>query len=167
MDDSERKALRDESRLVVAFLLLPVVNVSVAFVGALIIQWVFDLGWADPLDAAVAFTMAVGIAAVLVTGVCALPIVLAFIAWGPVSFRQLVIAGAVLGNVPYALGTLLAFVNLGRGPLSPGPGQETFGIQRVMMAIALGSLMGVQSAATLWIVGIRGTGYARRLGDSP
>jgi hypothetical protein len=93
-----------------------------------------------------------------------LPAIYSLIRRGPVSLPQLLLAGAALGNLPFAIYagamSLFAVEHFLIGTLSehliPAAGLVTAAIS----TIAIGSGMGIVSGAVAWVVVIRGTDVA-------
>jgi hypothetical protein len=112
----------------------------------------------DPVDAAVSLAIGVGIIALVVTLVGAVPAVVWMIGRGPLSLRKLLLLGAALGNAPFAIIVVSIIVaHLVSGTLSGDVGRLWYGLAGTVRAIALGLLCGVGSAAVFWAVAIRGT----------
>ena len=104
----------------------------------------------DPFDAAMSFAVGVGLVGLIVTIFGALPSLLWLLKRGPVSRRQVLISGAVLGNIPSALIVLgLAASRLSDGAM-PELSQLTYGPAGAIRAIAFGSFIGMASAAIFW-----------------
>lgn len=109
-------------------------------------------------QAARAMALVTGLFGVGVTICGAIPVVFWLIREERASFRALVIAGAVLGNAPlafYALAFVLpATINhLWLGTMSEHMVPMTELIVRSLRVVALGSVLGVSSAVTFWLVG--------------
>jgi hypothetical protein len=115
----------------------------------------------DPLDAAISFAAGAGLAGLLVTALGAVPTLAWLLKRGPVTRRQALISGAVLGNVP----GLLIVGGLAASRLSQGAMpdlQLTYGPAGAVRAIAIGSFIGAASAAVFWRLAGRYIG-----GESP
>lgn len=105
---------------------------------------------ADPIEAATAFGVLVGIFGLVVTAFGAYPALRWLVKHGPVTRRQTLISGALLGNVPAVLimgaiaisrvrqGTMLGFFDFVYDPAG------------VVRLIAFGTLIGAASAAVFW-----------------
>jgi hypothetical protein len=105
---------------------------------------------ADPLDAAISFAAGVGIAGLLITAFGALPTLAWLLKRGPVSKRQALISGAVLGNVPgLVIVGAIAATRMTQGAM-PGLRELTYGPAGAVRAIVVGSFIGAASAAVFW-----------------
>jgi hypothetical protein len=85
-----------------------------------------------PFGLAIVFGVVIGIIATLITGLAAYPTLLFMLKRGPVTLARTLLAGVALGNIPAAIGTLL------------GAGSAR--------AAALGSTLGLISAAVFWVI---------------
>jgi hypothetical protein len=154
--------------LLAAFALLPVVDAVVAFL-AFPAVWAYgpDRGFrpSDPGQAALVFAMVAGVMGLLVTLSGAMPVVFWLIKRGPVSFRQLLIAGVALGNLPFAVyvATLIpyAVLHLAFGTLSEHLIPVSALLAAVPLPLAVGSCMGLISAVVFWFAAIQGSDVAR------
>jgi hypothetical protein len=104
----------------------------------------------DPADAAVGLAVGGGIAGTLVTVLAALPILMWLLKKGPLTRKQVLRFGIVLGNVPVAL----ILISLAASRLTQGPtlelGDMSTGATTALFAILFGSTVGVASAALFW-----------------
>jgi hypothetical protein len=129
----------------VAALLGFIVSPLVDYTGALL----YGGHPADPFDSAVSIAAGIGFAGVLVTAFGALPALAWLLKRGPVTRRQTLISGAVLGNVPF----ILIVGGLAAGRLSQGAMpdlQIAYGPAGALRTIAFGSFIGTASAAVFW-----------------
>ncbi|HKE83951.1 MAG TPA: hypothetical protein VKB50_09360 [Vicinamibacterales bacterium] len=107
---------------------------------------------ADPIDAAISFGLGMGITGLLVTVFGAFPTLMWLVNRGPVTRRQALISGAVLGNLPGALivsGLALSRVNEG---IVPTLNDMTYGPVGALRTIAFGTVIGTVSAAVFWLM---------------
>ncbi len=153
-EQTSSSALRT-SRLWAAFAVLPFADALLAFIG-------FPLMSTDPGGAAVPFAVLTGCLGLVVTIAGAIPAVLTLMKRGPVSLRQLVAVGVLLGNVPFAVYVIglvlpLTLMHLIWGTLSQHLLSLSDLIAGTLRAVALGSVMGAWSALVLWFLGIRGS----------
>jgi hypothetical protein len=76
---------------------------------------------------------------------------------GSVSLRSLLLAGGVLGNVPFAvIACVLAALHLATG--RPSSVSATwFGTRGAARCVLLGGICGIASATVFWIIAFRGT----------
>ena len=135
-------------RLLGAFALLPLVDAAVAFVA---------------LPPAIA--MLAGIMGLFVTLSGAMPVVYWLIRRGPVTFAQILIAGLALGNVPFAIYALAmipyALLHLALGTLKDHLIPVSALLAGALFSIAIGTGMGMISAAVFWFAAFRGTDVTR------
>jgi hypothetical protein len=116
----------------------------------------------DPVDSAAALATGVGIIAIVVTIFGAVPAMTWLIRRGPLSLQTVLLLGATLGNVPFAMIVVAILVmHLVNGTLSTDVAGLWYGVHGSVRAIALGLLIGTISAAVFWVVGIRGTELRR------
>src|SRR5215213_8297334 len=96
-----------ESRLFLAFAVQPFATALLAFVLFPIVEYtgrpLYGGQPASFLDGAVAFAMGVGVTALFVTVLAALPLFVWLQKRGPVTSEQVFASGAILGNLPSAL----------------------------------------------------------------
>jgi hypothetical protein len=142
-------------RLWAAFAVLPIMNTLIGYgLGYYMGQRQHGTGVAGQ------FAFFAGFFSFGVTFVGAFPVVFSLMQRGPVSLKQLLTAGALLGNAPflvYMLGLVLPFTvaHLIAGTLSehlaPLPGLITDALR----VVAGGSILGAWSAFVFWFIGIR------------
>jgi hypothetical protein len=162
MDRPDGLSVRAERRLVGAFAIVPLGIALVSFVG-----WWAILAWrpsvGDPVSAAWSVTLGITIIGLVVTVCGAVPGFIFLRRRGRLSLSSLVILGVVLGNVPLAVimvGVLAANSHdgtFGWRTLSNASG----GISGAVSLVLLGTAYGAASAATFWLIGVRGSGVAR------
>ena len=147
MHSPSRLSPKEEARLVLALLLLPLLNAAIIFLGTLTGIGLTRSGFFNPFDTAVSFALTGGLASVLVIVLVLIPSLLLMIRTGRrTSLARLVVSSLFIGNVPTVLGTLLA--------TRTRPTQSAFPL---IATIAIGSALGLMSAFALWHVGVRGT----------
>jgi hypothetical protein len=105
MVEMRRPSLNAAVRLLAGFAVAPVTAVFLALV-------TYDALWhtgmmsggapIDSIDAVASLGIGVGIIAVLMT-ICAVPLIASLASRGPVSFGQVMLLGAALGHVPFAM----------------------------------------------------------------
>ena len=97
----------------------------------------------------------------------ALPTLAWLLKRGPISRRQALISGAVLGNVPgmFIVGTLAAS-RLSQGAM-PDLNDLTYGPAGAVRAIAIGSFIGTASAAVFWWLAGRHVGVEAQTSERP
>ena len=115
-----------------------------------LLGFIFFPGWAhqrtidaDAVQAAIAFGVLVGMVGTFITVCAAYPAVLWLLKRDAVTLPRTLIAGTLLGNIPAAIAVIAASVS-GRGD---GFLLDLYGSRP---AIALGSLVGITSAAVFW-----------------
>jgi hypothetical protein len=116
----------------------------------------------DPIGGAASLAFAVGIIGLLVTALGAVPVVLWLIRHGRLSLFRLVIAGAILGNLPFTLIVLgILAVHLAEGSAS-SIGRFWYGWAPAARLIVIGVAHGVVSAVLFWAVAVRGAATRAR-----
>jgi len=117
----------------------------------------------DSLDSAGSLGIGVAILAVVMTVFGAVPAVVWLNRRQSLSLGRLLIAGAVLGNVPFALIVLgVVAAHAGSGTLSADIGRSWYGLSGAVVRTAMGLISGLGSAAAFWFVGVRGTPASAR-----
>jgi hypothetical protein len=112
----------------------------------------------DSLDSAESLGAGVAILAVLMTVFGAVPAVIWLNRRRLLSLGRLVILGAGLGSVPFALIVVgVVVVPAVSGTLSTDIGRYWYGISGAAVRVAMGLISGMGSAAIFWYVGIRDT----------
>ena len=110
------------------------------------------------LDDAVSLGAGVGILATVMTCVGVIPGVVWLKTQGTLSLTRLLMLGAVLGNVPFAVILIgIVVVHMASGTLSTDIGQYWDGWSGAGVRTALGLICGIGSAAVFWVVAVRGT----------
>jgi hypothetical protein len=170
VDRPRRLSPVGQLRLVAAFALQPVVVAALSFVVFPLVDYsgraLYEGTPSHPVGAALSFAIGAGLVAFVVT-VGAVPIVSWLLSRGPLSANQVIIGGAVLGNVPFAL-TVMAIVvtQAVRGTMPSDVGHLWYGVAGAIRAVALGSFLGTASAAVFWGVAGGGAHLGRRdVGD--
>ena len=142
---------QDEMRVMFAFALQPLVAGILAFCLFPIID--YTSRWTDgarPVDAAVSVGFGAALAAVFVVLAVAVPAFVWLRRRGPITHRQTLISGALIGNAPAVLiliGQLMSSAARGEGPrLAMSP----HGAPGLVRAIALGTLIGAACAEVFW-----------------
>jgi hypothetical protein len=133
---------------------------------ALIAVGTYDLSWhagliphgiaPHSLDAAAPLFLGLFILAVVVTGIAAVPGVIWLNQRRWLSLASLLVLGAVVGHLPFALivvGILVA--NL--GALSRDAAANWYGLSGALVRIAMGTVAGAGGAATFWLMSACGT----------
>jgi hypothetical protein len=159
----------DELRLFAGLAVQPFVAAALAFMLFPVVDYtgrpLYGGFPADPVDAAISFSFGVGIVALAVTVCGAVPTVLYLLKRGPLSLKKVLVGGVVLGNAPFILVVTAVFATqVARGTMSPDIGRLFYGLQGVVRAIAIGSYIGVGSAAVFWLVAGGRTGAASHTG---
>jgi hypothetical protein len=156
-----RPSVRSELRLVVGFALTPIVAAFFAF-AAYAVLWTFSptsgFRTTNAVSGAVGMGLSAGIVAVFVIVFGAIP---AF-AWvsrvGPPSLAKVLLAGALLGNLPFGIGVLLMLgSNLRGGTIPPHFSDQWYGLAGLSQTVGVGLFVGMTSAAVFWLIGISGT----------
>jgi len=136
-----------------AFALFPLID----YTGRLL----YGGGSSDFLDAAIPFAILTGVAASFVTGGLAYPLLTWLLKRGPLTLSTTLIGGVVLGNVPAGLILLaLAAWRVNRGE-TPTLATLTYGPAGLLRNVALGSVLGLLSAAVFWWIGGRHVSHKR------
>ena len=135
-------ALQPFVAALLAFILFPVVE----FTGG----YLYGGRPAVFVDVAISFAAGVGMAGLIVTALGAVPTLVWLLRRGPVTRKQALIGGAVLGNIPGVLiVAAMATSGLSHGAM-PDLRELTYGSAGAVRAIALGSFIGATSAAVFW-----------------
>lgn len=166
MNTARKVTRRALARLLIAFAVAPFAAGAVMFIILLALWYsgvhAFEGPPAEPVDVAVGIAFGVTIIAIYVIGCGAVPAVIWLANRGPLPLRKVLLLGAVLGNVPFALiiaGIILTqFVN---GTLSSEVGRLWYGFPGAIRNIALGVVIGMSSAAVFWLIAVRGTEVER------
>jgi hypothetical protein len=159
---------RRELRMLLGFIVVipTAVLIALATYDAL-----WQVGWLpqgapiDAVDAAASLGTGVAILAVVVTVFGAIPAVVWMNGRRPLSLRNLLVLGAVLGNVPFVFIVVgISAAHLASGTLSTDVGQYWYGRSGAMIRTMLGLICGMGSAVVFWLVGVRGNErrFARR-----
>ena len=104
----------------------------------------------DMFDAALAFALGVGVAALPVTVFVAVPVFLRLLRRGHISQAEVMCWGALLGNIPSALIVLVLAAQLLRSGASVDLDNLTYGVPGAARAIILGAVVGAGSASVFW-----------------
>jgi hypothetical protein len=138
-----------EGRVAIALLLMPFVSAALGFLLFPILLLTIEGTPADMIDGAVAFGLGIGIASVLVIVFGALPLLVWLLKRGPVTRRHALLAGAVLGNLPWVL-IAMRLLSMGLGwEVLTGGHQWLLGSWR---ALLFGSTIGMASAGVFWLL---------------
>jgi hypothetical protein len=160
MVHAQQPTPRTPVRLLAGFAVAPLCAVFLALVTYDVLWRTGMLSGAAPIDSidgAASLAMGVGIIAVVMTG-CAVPVVAWLARRGPVSFGKVMLLGAALGNVPFAIIVLgIVAAHPFSEVLSGDIGRFWYGLPGAVQRMAIGLASGMGSASLLWIVGIRGT----------
>jgi hypothetical protein len=117
-----------------------------------------SIGW---LDSAGSLVTGVAILAVLMIVFAAIPAVIWLNGRRSLSFGRLLVLGAGLGSVPFALIVVgVVAVHAVSGTLSGDIGRYWYGFSGAAVRVAMGLMTGMGSAAVFWFVGIRDTAPA-------
>ena len=156
------------ARLLAALVVLPLVDALVAFLGFPVVWWLGNhrTGSIYPQPAAVGFAILAGVIGLVMTLCGALPVVWSLAARGPIALKQLLVAGLVLGNAP-AAASLLFIIPITLGHVANGTMAEHLLPVSELLAgslrvLAIGSAMGMISAAVFWVLGVAGSRAALR-----
>jgi hypothetical protein len=136
---------------------MPPVAALFAF-AAYSILWSFDPAISgirphDTVSGAIGMGLGAGIIAVIVVVFCAIPAFAWLISRGPLSLTRVLLAGAVLGNLPFALGMFLARASQPANAISTG---GFYGPDGIIRATFVGLFVGTASAAVFWLVASTG-----------
>ena len=147
--------------MLAGFLLAPF---SAAGIGVVTYDSMWHLGFLSAggpihsLDAAESLGLGLAILAIVMTVVGAVPGVMWLSSRGGVSVRSLVMLGALLGNIPFAVIVVgIAVAALRRGENLGDLGQYWYGLGGAVVRVVLGIVTGVGSALVFWVVAILGT----------
>jgi len=138
-----------EGRVAIALLLMPFVSAALGFLLFPLVALTVEGTPVDMIDGAVAFGLGIGIASLLITGLVALPLLVWLLKRGPVTRRHALLAGAVLGNLPW-VPFAIRLLSIGLGPEVLTGGHEW--LLGVWRAVLFGSAIGTASAAVFWLL---------------
>ena len=110
---------------------------------------------ADPLDAAISFAIGVAVVGTLVTVFAATPALLWLQTRGPVTRRQVLACGALLGNLPSVLFVLSPAASRANAGSMTSLDQLTYGPLGAIRALVFGTFMGLASATVFWWIASR------------
>ena len=155
-------------RVLTAFAILPILQALVAFVAFPLVWRLGDHGASQPVDwgeAAREFAIVTGLIGMFVTVAGAVPVVHWLMRRGRVSLARFLVAGLVLGNVPFALYLVVLILpatmsHLVMGTLSQHLVPVSALLAGALRAILIGSIFGVIAAAAFWFIAILGTDAA-------
>ena len=138
-------------RLFAGFVVQPFAAAILGFIAFPLIDLTLEGGGAtdDPIRAAISIGLGAGLAALLVTVFGAFPAVVWFLKRGPLTLKQILWGGVILGNLPFAVIVSLAIVTN-----NVSAGASWLGLFR---SLAFGASFGVVGAALFWAISIRGT----------
>ena len=106
----------------------------------------------DTVSGALGMGLVAGLVAVFVVVFCAIPVFAWLIRRGTVSLTQVLLAGAILGNLPFGLGMFFA--------LASGPAIATitgfYGLDGIIRSTVIGLFVGTASSAVFWLVASTG-----------
>ena len=115
-------------------------------------------GQIDSLDSAASLGIGVGILAVVMTVLGAVPAVAWLSRRRPLSLRRLLLLGAALGNVPFATIVIgIVVTHLVSGTLSGEITHYWYGLPGAVVRTVIGLICGMGSAAVFWAVAVRRT----------
>lgn len=155
-------------RLFTALAVLPLFDACLGYLA-------FPLWWSlrnapgrfvEPANPALAFAAINGVMGLFVTVTAVLPAVFRLQKRGPLTLQTLTLAGAVLGNLPFAVvaaaTVAIAFGHLLGGTLSDhlSPAPEL--LAGALRVILLGTFMGAASGAVFWLMAVFGGREFRR-----
>jgi hypothetical protein len=114
----------------------------------------------DSADSVIALGSGVAFLAVLVSVFCAIPAVSWLSDRRPLSLERLLLLGAALGNVPFAVIVIMILVQSLWGTPSAADGPYwAGGAVGAAVRILMGAVIGAGSAAVLWFVTIQGNDH--------
>jgi hypothetical protein len=161
MAEPQGHSTRAELRLLAGFAVAPPAAVLITLI-------TYDALWysgmlsegvpINSLDSAASLGMGVGTLAVLTTVFGAVPVVVWLKRRRPLSLRTLLLLGAALGNLPFAIIILgIVVTHLVSGTLSSDIGRYWNGLPGAVVRTVMGLICGMGSAAVFWAVAVRGT----------
>ena len=149
-------------RLLVALIALPLFDVVLGYAAFPVMWWLGDHGAFYPITSqqvALNFGMLAGVLGLLVMITAALPATLYLIRRAKTSIHHFALAGALAGNLPFAvyLWIVLVFVlvHLFAGTLSDHLSSPLALLTGGMRAILIGSSIGAASGAMFWLIAVR------------
>ena len=136
-----------DMRLLVAFAVQPFVAAAMGFVTYPLLDYtnrLLDRGVArEPMQAALSIALGAALAAFFVTLCAAVPAAAWFLKRGPLTLRQTLLSGILLGNLPLTLIALLAGIS---------GSMNSFTLLDAVRALCFGSLFGLAGAAAFWAI---------------
>ena len=166
MNSHAAHALSGGGRLLLAFVLMPVINTLLAFVVFPTLRFVRERAEfrmvIDTDHGTYILAVLTGLIALVVTVAGAVPAFYSMAKRGPISLKQTLLAGLALGNAPFVVAALVAIafalMHVAAGTISDHLAPLSDLIAGNLALIAAGSFLGVASAAVFWAVAILGTG---------
>jgi len=159
MNQSRDLTVAQEMRLFAGFVVQPFSAAVLGFIAFPLIDLTRTAleggGTTDAMRAAISVGLGAGFAAFLVTVCGAFPVVVWLLKHGPLTLKQILWGGVILGNIPFAIIVPLAVMTN-----NVNAGASWFGLIR---ALAFGALFGVVGAALFWAISIRGTDMEQSL----
>ncbi len=157
-------------RLLTGFAVLPIIQALVAYLAFPLVWWLGDHGAFRPVDpdgAALAFALVTAFLGFVMTVAGAVPVVFWLRRRGRASLDYLLVAGLVLGNIPFAVYVVglvvpMTIVHMWMGTMSQHLMAMSELLAGTVRAMLLGSTFGLMSAAVFWAVAFAGTGCAAR-----
>ena len=149
-------------RLLVGLAILPVFDALLGYI-LFPVWWSLrdePAGLADSNQGAVPFAAMFGLMGLFVTVTAVLPVVFWLRKSGPLTIRRLIVAGAVVGNLPLTVVTAatiaLALAHLATGTLQDHLSSPSELLAAWLRIILLGSFAGAVSGAFFWLVALSG-----------
>jgi len=149
-----------QPRLLLGLAVQPVVAAVLGFLSFPLIDFsgrLLEPGFpVDRLDAGMAMAFGLAIAATLLTLFGALPAVAWCLSRGPLTRTQTLLAGAILGNVPFAVIVPLAYAH-------ESSRLATFWPVGALRALVFGTFFGLAGAAVFWMILTRSLSLRERV----
>ena len=146
-------------RFVAAVLVIPLFDAALGYLAFPIVWWLGNHGAYRPISfpqAALAFGTLAGALGLLVMITAAVPIAVWLIRRGQRSIQHFVVAGAVLGNLPFAvylsIELLFTSMHLIGGTLAEHLSPTAELLAGGLRAVLIGSSMGIASGVVFWLI---------------
>jgi hypothetical protein len=156
VSESQARTVAREMRLLAGFVVQPFFTGILGFIAFPLIdvtQRAIEGSTAtEPMRGAISVALGAAFAAFFVTVCAAFPLVVWLLRHGPLTLKQVLLGGVMLGNLPFVVIMILAVLTN-----NVSSGASWLGLFR---SLAFGALFGVAGAALFWAISIRGTAMA-------
>jgi hypothetical protein len=149
-------------RLLAAMFVIPLFDAGLGYASFPVVWWLGNHGGFRPIDpqqAAFAFGIVNGVLGLLVMLAAALPVTFWLVRQGHTSVGTFALAGALIGNLPFAaylyLVVVLTFMHLAAGTLAQHLASPAALLVSGLRGILIGSATGALSGIMFWLIAVR------------